>query len=364
MNSGGTGHTSTTTTADSQAGKVRLYEVAKDLGLANKDLVAKVRALGIEVKNHMSNLEPEDVARVKRSLDKERQANLVEERLSSTVIRRRSKDGGVITRPAAPTASTPASRPAPPPTRDTLRDEDERSILARAKEAVSDVVHKVQEVAHEVVEKMVPSTQEKSVEPTVVEPRREEAPRRVVVETRREEAPRVEVRETSRPAPPAVHPPAQPTEGPRVEMKGEPQAPAQPKKDEPVKFGPTGRVIELPLPRIEIRQADPSSRFTQQRPGGGGMPGQRRDTRGGPSDRFGRGQQGKKKPQLGKKQKSTQITTPAAHKRVIKMDESVAVGEIAKQMGVKAPDVLKKLWSMGMTGIMLNNSIDHDTAVL
>ena len=28
---------------------------------------------------------------------------------------------------------------------------------------------------------------------------------------------------------------------------------------------PTGRVIELPLPRIEIRQADPSSRFTQQR---------------------------------------------------------------------------------------------------
>ena len=29
------------------AGKVRLYEVAKDLGLANKDLVAKVRALGV-----------------------------------------------------------------------------------------------------------------------------------------------------------------------------------------------------------------------------------------------------------------------------------------------------------------------------
>ena len=56
MNSGGTGHT-TTSDGGCQAGKVRLYEVAKDLGLANKDLVAKVRALGIEVKNHMSNLE-------------------------------------------------------------------------------------------------------------------------------------------------------------------------------------------------------------------------------------------------------------------------------------------------------------------
>jgi translation initiation factor IF-2 len=97
---------------------------------------------------------------------------------------------------------------------------------------------------------------------------------------------------------------------------------------------------------------------------GAGMPGQRRDMRGGQQDRFGRGQQGKKKPQLGKKQKQTQITTPAAHKRIIKMDETIAVGEIAKQMGIKAPDVLKKLWGMGMTGIMLNNSIDHDTAVL
>ena len=364
MNSGGTGHT-TTTTADAQAGKVRLYEVAKDLGLANKDLVAKVRALGIEVKNHMSNLDPDDVARVKRALDKERQANLVEERLSSTVIRRRSKDGGVITRPAAaPTATTPAARKPEPPTRDA---EEERSIFARAAEAVSDVVHKVQEVAHEVVEKVVPSTQEKPVEPTV-ESRQPEAPRRVVVETRREEAPRVEVRETVRPSvTPSV---TERQEAPRVEAKGETQAPAtpaaptEPKKDEPVKFGPTGRVIELPLPRIEIRQADPRDRFTQARPGGG-MPGQRRDMPGGGQrDRFGRQQQGKKKPQLGKKQKSTQITTPAAHKRVIKMDETIAVGEIAKQMGVKAPDVLKKLWSMGMTGIMLNNAIDHDTAVL
>src|SRR4051812_5187828 len=86
MNSGGTGHTPTATTE--QAGKVRLYEVAKDLGLAPKDLVAKVRALGIEAKNHMSNLDAEDVVRVKRALDKERQASLVEERLNSTVIRR------------------------------------------------------------------------------------------------------------------------------------------------------------------------------------------------------------------------------------------------------------------------------------
>src|SRR5215468_11087176 len=119
MNSGervGTGHPTDTT-----VGKVRLYEVAKDLGLANKDLVAKVRALGIQVKNHMSNLDVEDVARVRRALDKERQANLVEERLSSTVIRRRSKGdaaGSVAARPTAPMAPPPA-RPQPSPREET-----------------------------------------------------------------------------------------------------------------------------------------------------------------------------------------------------------------------------------------------------
>src|SRR4051812_15297767 len=144
MNSG-TGHTSTTT---NEPGKVRLYEVAKDLGLANKDLVAKVRALGIEVKNHMSNLDTEDVVRIKRAIDKERQANLVEERLSSTVIRRRSKDGGPLRPAAPPPAPTPAvgGRSAAPPAHAELPRseasrvqppapaEEEKGLVARAKE--------------------------------------------------------------------------------------------------------------------------------------------------------------------------------------------------------------------------------------
>jgi translation initiation factor IF-2 len=378
MNTGGTGHTPTD---GGQAGKVRLYEVAKDLGLANKDLVAKVRALGIEVKNHMSNLDVEDVARVKRALDKERQANLVEERLSSTVIRRRSKDGGAPARPAAP-AVRPAASAA---TRPSV---EEQGIVARAKEAITEAVTKVQEIAHEVVEKVAPPVAPKQPErepEPVVEARREEP----VVEQPRREEPRIVVEEPARVEPPRpVAPPqrhvvtqpsapqptaraAQPSSPTTHEMRAtaqtaapaSPEAKPEPKKEEPVKFGPTGRVIELPLPRIEIRQAQPTDRFARDTRS---MPGQRRDQPGGGGrDRFGRNQpQGKKKPQVGKKQKQTQITTPAAHKRVIKMEETIAVGEIAKQMGVKAPDVLKKLWGMGMTGIMLNNSIDHDTAVI
>src|SRR5688572_30355363 len=98
-----------------QAQKVRVYEVAKDVGLTNKDLVDKIRALGIEVKNHMSALEPDDVTRVKRAVEKERHENTVVERIQPTVMRRRSKGGPEgapeSTRPTAPPReAAPAAR--------------------------------------------------------------------------------------------------------------------------------------------------------------------------------------------------------------------------------------------------------------
>ena len=33
---------------------MRVYEIAKEIGIPNKDLIAKIRALGLEVNNHMS----------------------------------------------------------------------------------------------------------------------------------------------------------------------------------------------------------------------------------------------------------------------------------------------------------------------
>src|SRR5262249_61079873 len=94
----------TTGQGEGSVQRQRVYEVAKDMGLANKDLVDKIRALGIEVKNHMSALEPEDVNRVKRALEKERMENTVVERIQPTVIRRRNKNGPQVeVKAAAPT---------------------------------------------------------------------------------------------------------------------------------------------------------------------------------------------------------------------------------------------------------------------
>jgi translation initiation factor IF-2 len=46
------------------------------------------------------------------------------------------------------------------------------------------------------------------------------------------------------------------------------------------------------------------------------------------------------------------------------MEETIAVSELAHQMGVKATEVLKKLWSMGMLGVNINHAIDYETAAL
>ena len=99
--------------------RVRLYELAKDLGLQPKDLVAKVRAMAIDVANHMSQIEPADADRIRRAVDRERHESLVEERLTvdGTVIRRRSKVVAAARRPAPArqvVTAAPAAAPAPP----------------------------------------------------------------------------------------------------------------------------------------------------------------------------------------------------------------------------------------------------------
>jgi translation initiation factor IF-2 len=65
----------------------------------------------------------------------------------------------------------------------------------------------------------------------------------------------------------------------------------------------------------------------------------------------------------GKEQRKTEITVPRASKRVIRISEVVTVGDLARAMGVKASEVLKKLLDMGMMAT-INQVLDHDTATL
>jgi translation initiation factor IF-2 len=78
----------------------------------------------------------------------------------------------------------------------------------------------------------------------------------------------------------------------------------------------------------------------------------------------GRGKKGRK----GGKGKSapaqkTQITTPKAIKRRIKVDETIVLADLAKRMGIKANEMIKKLMMLGVM-VTVNQTIDFDTAAL
>src|ERR1700755_2898741 len=107
---------------------MRVYEIAKEVGIPNKDLIAKIRALGLEVSNHMSSLDADDVARIRRSLEKEKQSVAQPQRThaltASAGLRRRapsakrSRDGpeerSVEREPVRARGGQPeAERPAP-----------------------------------------------------------------------------------------------------------------------------------------------------------------------------------------------------------------------------------------------------------
>src|SRR5687768_10554781 len=50
--------------------KMRVHELAKELGLSSKDAISKLAALGIEVKSHASSIETADAERLRGWLDR------------------------------------------------------------------------------------------------------------------------------------------------------------------------------------------------------------------------------------------------------------------------------------------------------
>jgi len=63
------------------------------------------------------------------------------------------------------------------------------------------------------------------------------------------------------------------------------------------------------------------------------------------------------------KMKKTEITVPKAVKRRIRVGEAIAVGELAKKMGIKAGEIITKLMGLGLMAT-INQAIDSDTATL
>ncbi|MDX2054421.1 MAG: translation initiation factor IF-2 [Polyangiaceae bacterium] len=406
--------------------KLRVYEVAKDLGLENKALVALFQSVGVtDVRNHMSVVGIDSVERVKRVLEKQHSAEkTVEERIRPTVVKRRAAakpaEGGESDAPAqtvvarAPEATRPAvvvRRPAVDPTQPRVAPaaagvaEVRPPVQAAPVAAVPEVPQVAapppaapaveKPVAREKAQAATPAPVAAAVEPAVLaQPSVSEVeavPAKVeAVVAAQEPAAAAPAQPVEHPvvpqAPPsvAVAPPAPPPPPPAAEASPSlapatpSQKPAAPKTGIDVWEGRPG----VPMPQVH-RSTGPVARRVQYdakagnvggrpRPGGpmvggGGMPsgapvGGGSGSRG-PQQRGG-GMRQRGLGSLGRGKGMGQAVTQerSAHKKVVRVEESVLLQTLAGKMQIKATEVLMKLMRLGMTGVNINSTLDADTA--
>ncbi len=361
--------------------KMRVYEVAKDLQMDNKSLVALFQSVGVtDVRNHMSAVLPEQIDRVKRHLERQSGQKATEERIRPTVVKRRAKPvadaplsesapesrereeahAPVMARrsqpspPSSPVASAPPSaveaQPAPVSRR---APEPPPPSIAPPSEPVAPPASAGAATASSAAaapppELIVPPPAEPELEPaSAASVRSEAAP---VVERPREPEPRAAAPQASAPA----------------------EAPAQrprPKTGIEVWEGRAG----VPMPQ-QPRSATPrrvqydaktggSAGANAGRPRPGGMVG----SRGVGNQGAGGGRGALRHRGIGslapRRSGGAPVTQErSAQKKIVKIEGTVGLQTLAGKMGAKAGEVLMKLMSLGMTGVNINSNLEPDTA--
>ena len=377
----------------------RIHELAKEWGQNPKDLLAVAERVGLRGKRSQSSLTDDEVARLRegvglaqrpavtlgservvaervvtqRDSDADQLVTAIEQttetRLRANVIRRRTARE-VLKREELPPAVHEAE-PAPadiPPSLDFEPDipPSVNELPPTTDDVVADEAPETSAPAEAVGAEPVPDTSATTDEETGPEP-----------PTAQPEEPPALQASAAAPRPK----PSAPVAAPR------PAAPASAPAGESATPPPPGfeemRGVKV-LGRIDLRRATPPPNAGQAwRPPGEAPSAQPAAADGAPKKKKGRKvikkpdmanllerdfHRGGRRPQKrkalpGKEQRKTEITVPRASKRVIRISEMITVGDLAKAMGVKAGEVLKKLIDMGMMAT-INQMLDHDTAVL
>src|SRR5512138_1337640 len=104
--------------------KIRVHALAQKMGIDNKELIAKLKAVGVEVTNHMAAIDDEVAKKLQAPATVTmtvRDVSQEETRVTSTVIRRRAKvvekvvevSAEEVAKAEAPTEAAPVSVPEP-----------------------------------------------------------------------------------------------------------------------------------------------------------------------------------------------------------------------------------------------------------
>ena len=395
--------------------KVRIYEIGKELGVQNAAIIEKAREIGLEVDTHLSYLEEEDALRVKTAMARDSQGAVVEKRVSSTVIRRRPRrrklveasapvptaDGAVEPAPeqeslapvesattSAPVSEAsivePAPKTAPAPEVTDPADEEAASDpgLALVAESVSEEATAVETQESEAAApesvtsapELAPETEEGAVAAapdTVVESEPEVA----VAEAEPEVSPAAELEaepESVCPPAPRRKAPQDLVPTPRKKLRKDPYKAMVVSLPDPVEVARQRRAAETAvMPKLQAPGNEPSrdgrarrgdkrappGRDTPQRRGKRLIYDRRKEQGYGMGTRGGR-MRGRRKKERG----AGMDMRPTVHiKRIVKINETISVGDLAAGMAVKASEMIQKLFAMGVMATV-NQELDFDTA--
>ena len=391
--------------------KVRVHQLAKQLEIEPKDLIAQLEKIRIRGKKPQSSLEESEIEAVKAALaamekpkvtvgeervvvdrtitaedqdmgEVQAHEKVVERRVRANVIRRRRSTVELVTRKPI----HPVEREEPEAEAEEAAEAAEAAVEAASAEAVPSEAAP-EEAAPAEIEVEAPAAEQVDASPAAgdtEEPAETEAPGAVEVQAETGQEAGAE-----EPASPAsveeLEPEAAASGANGAAAPAEEDAEATP--GQPAVTGPRilGRIdlsrkaTPAPAKSAPSKTAAPATARDGQQPAeadgqdkaGKGAKGKKRVIRKQEvielKEREFRSPRGrvlrKKRALPGKEQKKTEITVPAARKRVIRMDEAITVGDMAKDMGIKAGEVIKKLMGLGMMAT-INQVLDYDTATL
>ena len=60
-------------------GKIKIHELAKEIGMASKDVLEKAKSLGIDVSSHLSNVTDEQATEIRNAYSKNNKNNVKKE---------------------------------------------------------------------------------------------------------------------------------------------------------------------------------------------------------------------------------------------------------------------------------------------
>ncbi len=373
--------------------KVRVYELAKEAGLENKDLVSKLQEWGYAVKSHSSSLDEDVALKVRQQLGlvpTETEEKRVQQRGQTTIIRRRkavavteeaetvpaeteaapAAEGEAEAVPAAevaPAAATEApaaeapAMPEPESVAEMAAEEPAPAPMAPEAAITAESAQEAQPVAGAVPEGEVAKP----------EGTREERPRKGLARIIKKAAititpappPPPRPRPTNRPTGPGGRPAGRPTGRPPVGGAAAPPGPPPTDDAGKPKHKTAKRFVRFEH-ESEAERARRAAAAGKQRP--------RRQAEVSieevdelghlPSGlRVARGVRGS-----GKKFKPVKAEAPAetkAIKKRITVHETITVSDIAHRMGAKASEVIAKLMRLGVMATV-NQAMDLDTATL